>query len=264
MSSVRVQTAQNVSIEYRLASLGERLAAYLIDAVVIAAYAMVLVFAVVFPMAEGLISLSTPVLILLGIFASPIFLYHFLMEALFDGQSVGKRIMKIKVARLDGSRPTLGNYLLRWLLSIIDFSFYAVAAIICILTSKNNQRLGDMAAGTTVISLKQQSLATTPLSAIVEDYEPVFPEAARLTDSDVRTLTEVVAHLRSKRRSPRTAELAREAKATIELRLGLEPVDMPPAHFLRIILRDVNTLHHQDYSDPDSMHEMSTSRLAGP
>ena len=61
--------------------------------------------------------------------------------------------MNIRVVKLDGS-PSIGSYLLRWLLFIVDGPLTSGLGIFVILLTKNNQRLGDLAAGTMVIKEK--------------------------------------------------------------------------------------------------------------
>ena len=69
-----------------------------------------------------------------------------------NGQSVGKRILKIKVISLDGSQPSIGQYFIRWLFRLVDFALTAqVGGLICVAVSKNKQRIGDIVAGTTLI-----------------------------------------------------------------------------------------------------------------
>jgi uncharacterized RDD family membrane protein YckC len=78
------------------------------------------------------------------------FAYYFLMENA-KGQTLGKMAMKIKVVSLDGQPLTPGKVAVRTLLRIIDGFFFYLVAVVVIAISKNQQRLGDMAGGTTVV-----------------------------------------------------------------------------------------------------------------
>src|SRR5687768_3608450 len=113
MQTIRVRTTQNVFIHYPLASIGDRIGAYLIDRVGLGLYCAAVIVA--------LISLSINLwwvyMILIGF---PFVLYSLLFEIFMDGQTPGKRLVKIKVVRLDGTQPSIGDYLFRWLFSFID------------------------------------------------------------------------------------------------------------------------------------------------
>lgn len=70
------------------------------------------------------------------------------------GQSFGKKLINIRVVKVDGSTPSIGSYLLRWLLFPIDGPITSGLGLLVVLLNKNNQRLGDLAAGTMVIKEK--------------------------------------------------------------------------------------------------------------
>lgn len=78
--------------------------------------------------------------------------YFFSSEAI-SGQTVGKRLLGIRVTTLDGRRPDARQILVRTLLRLIDSlpAFYLLGLLL-VLTSRpgRRQRLGDMAARTTV------------------------------------------------------------------------------------------------------------------
>ena len=225
MQKISVQTTQNVRIEYVLAGIGDRILAYLIDVVVIFAYAMVLIL--LFRMLS--VSPSPTVITLLTL---PAFLYHLLCEALLDGQSIGKRQMKIRVIKLDGSSPGLGAFLMRWVLRLIDLNIFGGGiAVLSIAITTQDQRLGDLAAGTTVVKIKGQE--TTPVFAVEDDYQPTYPEAARLTDSDIDTIQRVIKAHRDSGNTEPVLLTAQKVQETLGVRS-----DMRPLQFLFTIVRD--------------------------
>ena len=52
----------------------------------------------------------------------PLFLYFLLWEAFWNGRTPGKAALDLRVVKLDGSKPAFSNYLIRWLLRIIDIT----------------------------------------------------------------------------------------------------------------------------------------------
>ncbi|HYE95035.1 MAG TPA: RDD family protein [Rubricoccaceae bacterium] len=236
MDSFRVLTAQNVDLAFTTASVGDRLLAWFLDAVIGFAY-WYLVIALVFPRTYS-------VALEVVLFLVPLF-YHLGFEVFFEGRSPGKMALRLKVARLDGAEPTLGQYLLRWILRPIDIWITSgVVAVVAVAATKHAQRLGDLAAGTTVIRLRRRvSLAEIVYAKPGPAYVLAFPEAERLSDADVRTLRAVLVKLRIEKRSKATDHLVRRAKAAVEQRLGLEPVRMAPEEFLRTVVMDYTAAH---------------------
>lgn len=237
MSTIRVQTTQNVSLEYEVASVGERIVATLIDYLVLIAWlaACGLLFAV---LAGNGGRNSGPFIVVLGIVAAvPVVFYHLVCEVFFNGQSLGKKARHIKVMRLDGTQPQLGDYLLRWLLRLIDMSLPVVGplvAIITILVNGRGQRLGDMAAGTTVVSTRPRQAAGA-LAPIVTpaDYVVVFPQADQLADHDVATIRQLL----QKGLEHDNYLLLHEVANKVKTLTGIY-TQLPDEAFLRTVIRD--------------------------
>ena len=143
------ESASTTPVAVRENLLGARIAAGIIDLVLLAILGVV--FAVLFGDSSsdgGSFNLSLTGVPFL-IYAVLCLLYYFAMEA-STGQTVGKMAMRIKVVAAEGEL-TPGKVALRTILRVIDgFAFYLVAVIV-IAVSKNQQRIGDMAAGTTVV-----------------------------------------------------------------------------------------------------------------
>ena len=233
--SLEIQTAQNVPLALEPASVGERVLATLADGVVMVAW-VVLVAVVGF----GWLGLQGSTALAVLLVVVPLTLYHLLFEVFWEGRTPGKMLLKTQVARLDGAQPTLGQYLLRWLLRFVDVSATSgVGALLSVVLTKRSQRLGDLAAGTTVVRRRQRvRLAEVLYPPAPAGHVPEFPQAEALSDADVRTLRAVLVRLRTSKRDARSSALARRAKAAVERRLGLEPVEMPAEAFLRAVVRD--------------------------
>ena len=238
MQTIQIQTAQNVFIEYQPAGVGDRILAYLIDGLVKVAYGFVVLMLFVYSLsASGNFDKAGATAIVIGILLLlPLMFYTLALEIFMDGQTIGKQAMNVKVVKLDGSQPSVGAYLIRWLLRIVDISaFYGIVAIISIASSKNGQRLGDMAANTTVITLKRRvSLQQTRLPETPETYEPQFPQVTRLTDRDVEIVKETLqAYQRNGQDTNLLASLSTKLKALLEVQSGQADWD-----FLQTILKD--------------------------
>ena len=233
MQTIEVRTTQNVSIQYAIAGIGDRIGAYLLDAILIMTYIIIAVLIL------DLLSLNQ--IWLQGLLYLPAFFYHLICEALFDGQSIGKRQFKLKVVRLDGKPVTLGNYILRWMLRIIDIGVSSGAvALLSIAVTKEGQRLGDLAAGTTVIKMTPRKRASTQniIERIESDYEPVYLEASRLTSKDIQLIREALASYKSTGNARPIAVLNEKIKE----HLGITS-DMPPVTLLYTILKDYSYLN---------------------
>ncbi len=188
MDNFQIETAQNVNIVQNVAGVGDRILAYLVDSIILGIYIILMV--ILFSWLEMEDDLSFIVIMTVGL---PVFLYHLLFEMFWNGQSPGKRVMKLRVVKIDGSKPAFTNYFIRWLLRIIDLSLTSGAlALVTILLNGKGQRLGDIAATTTVISEKPTMfLSQTLLVDIPEDYTPLYPQVTVFTDNEMQTIKSV-------------------------------------------------------------------------
>ena len=236
MEKITIVTTQNVAIEYELASLGDRYVAALIDYFILFMY--IISFALI---AESVGSLRyAPQWFYMLMIFLPVSLYHLVCEIAFNGQSFGKYMMKLKVIALDGSQVTLSNYLLRWLIRPLDIMItLGGAAVFSIVMSDKGQRLGDMAAGTSLISLKSGTTLDDTLFVLTnDDYEVVFPSVIKLNDSDISIIKELLAASRKTKNTNVTKTLAEKIKKLLEIES-----DLPIRQFLEVIIKDYNHLN---------------------
>lgn len=189
--SVRIETSQNVAVEYEIASLGDRILATLIDRFIYVAWAMLcfLLFQSVFKNNN-----DASLYVVMFLLILPILFYSLLTEYFMNGQTLGKRALNIKVVRLDGSQPTFGNYLMRWLLCIVDFQLLSsLVAVVAIAANGKGQRIGDIAAGTAVIKTKKRiTLQQIVYQNSLENHIVTYQQVAQLTDADIETIRQVL------------------------------------------------------------------------
>lgn len=234
MEQVHIRTAQNVGIAFEVAGLGDRLIAALIDYLTLFAYYL---GASITAAALGVNSRAFFLLLTL-----PALGYFLLCEVFLDGQSIGKRVRNLKVVRLDGGQPSLGGYLLRWLLRPIDISLTSgLIGVVCILVTGRGQRLGDLAAGTTVVKLSPGPSVSgdTLFRALDDDYAPTFPDVRCLSREDVSTAKDVLDAFRADGYSHTTRAMGEQLKAALSKKMGVTS-DLPPPRFLRAVVDDYN------------------------
>lgn len=229
MDAIRIDTAQNVGVDYEVASLGDRGLAWFFDGLILAGY----VIGVFILLGLGTLNFwNYPGWLLAIIVGLPYLLYDLISEVTMNGQSIGKRARKIKVARLDGGRPSLGQYIMRWVLRPID-SFSYLGALV-ILINGRGQRLGDLAAGTCVVSMrKRTSLDDTLLVEVEQGHVPLYPEAVRLTDGQAQLVKEVLYKNRGDNRALILLQASEKVQALLNVR-----TDQRPQDFLLRVLKD--------------------------
>ncbi len=245
MVELQINTTQNVNINFIAASVGERILAFIVDLIIKIAYVVVtyqLVFNLfhVEDMVSGMDQWSK-----IAIYVSfylPVIFYSLLFETFLDGQTPGKRILKIKVVKIDGYQASLADYMIRWFFRIIDLNllgpiFGPVVALITIVSSNKNQRLGDMTAGTSVITLKNKvNISHTILEELDDDYVPTYPNVIKLSDNDARIIKETFVQARAARDY---ATLIKLRKKIVEV-VGIKDYNEEDIKFIDVILKDYN------------------------
>ncbi len=240
MANLEINTTHNVNLDYKIVGLGERIVAFLIDALILSAYAFIV----------NLIALGMgfvfedkwTVFGLHSLLFLPAMCYTLVMHILFDGKTVGKMLMKIKVVRVNGSPVYWSNYLVRWILRLVDiWIFLSALGILTILFSNRRQRLGDMAADTVVISTKNETrISHTILEEVEEEYAPAFLNVTTLTDKDIRLIKETL-QIAEKTSDFKTLKALREK---VEGILGTQSAlyDVP---YIKTVLKDYNHFTQQ-------------------
>jgi len=233
MDNFQIETAQNVSIQQNVANIGTRIGAYLIDILIIVVYYVVAIW--IFQALD--LSLGMDVWVVYLLLGIPVFFYNLLFEVLMNGQTPGKYVNKIRVVKIDGSKPTFGSYVLRWMLRLIDISLASGSvALLTILLNGKGQRLGDIAAGTTVITEKKRiTIEDTLVIDIPLDYIPTFPQVTMLSDTDIQTIKELYRSARRKGNHGVIVKLHNKIIGITDIKTGLKPIE-----FIEIVIKDYN------------------------
>ncbi|NKI31883.1 RDD family protein [Croceivirga thetidis] len=235
MGNLQINTTQNVNLNYKIVSIGERIVAFFIDAFILYLYAILVNLigdAIGYIYEDRWTQRGLVALIFL-----PAMGYSLFMHSIFNGRTVGKMLLKMRVVRFDGTPVHWSNYLVRWMLRLVDiWIFFGSIGILTLLFSERRQRLGDAAAGTVVISTKNKvKVSHTILENVEEEYIPKFTNVSILTDKDVRLIKETYL----------IARKSNDFKTLKELRLKVESIlnsnsELYDSQYLDTVLKDYN------------------------
>ena len=264
MKTLQIKTAQIVNINFTPANVGERLLAFIIDNVVKFAY---LYFAIAFfdfqLIEENYNNDHWSIKAIDVLIFLPITFYSLYSEILLNGQTIGKKLLKIKVINEDGFKPSIIDYTIRWFLRVVDFNFFSlifvyvaslnldssynlllliffigkIVGFLLIMLTEKSQRFGDIMANTIVVSLKDDvKFSDTILETITEAYKPTYPAVIKLSDNDARIIKDTFKSV-SKFNDYRT--LIKLRTKIIEV-TAIKSVHTNDKEFIAIILKDYN------------------------
>jgi len=195
MSNLQIITTQNVKLYFTTASVGERMLAYGADLLIKIAYivvAYILFFQIlnVKDLSAQNNILYTAIMCLLSL---PVLFYTLVSETFMEGQTLGKKLVKIKVVKIDGYQAGFFDFLIRWMFCLVDINMGFAPGLVTMMITKHTQRLGDIAAGTSVISEKSKyNISHTILLDVDENYMPYFAQnrVMLFSDNDMRIIKE--------------------------------------------------------------------------
>ncbi len=277
MASIKVQTNFNIDLEFEAAEFARRLGAWLIDLFVQIFYVVIAgkILGSVLGGRSVNMDDSYDAWAITLLFFLPFLLYHPVLEITMTGQSIGKKLMKIRVVNENGGRASIGQYIIRWLIRTSDLAllviiyyliilssvspeYLAEAAqqvlkaigfafllllidIVLVVASKRTQRLGDLLAGTIVIRTNPKgSINDTVFLEVAQNYIPSFPQIMQLSDRDINSIKSILDTSRKKG----DFQLAYMAAEKIKNHLKIES-SMSPFDFLEIVMKDYNYLSTQ-------------------
>ena len=194
MADSTIITGQYVQIDQTPANIGERILGRIIDFLLIVVY-IYAIYYIFYIVADTFFSFEGDTgLVFLIIFFSPVVFFSLLCELFNRGQSPGKMLFGIRVVMKDGSMPTISAYLLRWMMLFVDIWIFQWVGVLSILITKDNQRLGDLAAGTLVIKEKKYHKINVSLDEFQHlsvTYRPIFSQAENLSLEQINLINEI-------------------------------------------------------------------------
>jgi uncharacterized RDD family membrane protein YckC len=263
---LKVQTAQNVEFDYTIGNAGLRIVAALLDLLTVALFIWFMSF-VFSTFLQIRFFQDDPGILFFFVIALPAILYLPTSEYFWNGRTVGKFLLKLRVVKFDGSSATLSEFILRWLLRTIDvklgflFIFFLprepssemettimglvfvflvipfpLVGILFMVFTKHSQRLGDLVANTVVVrKTKPYSLEDTILKTTDEDYKLTFRNVMKLRDKDIYIIKQVLDDLKKTGDYGNSKELSEKAREILNITEPYKPVEL-----LRIIVKDYN------------------------
>jgi uncharacterized RDD family membrane protein YckC len=258
MSSVQIATPFNLHLDFEIAELHKRIFAYCIDLFIVSVYAWIMgnfVYSDGFAGGQGFGRSNAGWGILL--ISLPILLYPLICELAMHGQTLGKKVFDLRVMNLQGGEPTLSQYTIRWMFRFFEWplvfgvalpGFYillrifsmvlpGIVVIVTIAITRRNQRLGDLAANTVLVSTRiNTSINDTVFQEIDQtNYELLFPQVMRLSDRDINTIKSVVSNSHAKSRAELAYRTAERVKSALKIETAMDPLS-----FLDKLLQDYN------------------------
>jgi len=248
MKTIEIRTTQNVIIEYELANAWNRVAAFLIDCLIVTGIYLVFTLMVAIAFRPDTYApvdsenLQRWEMILMGLLPVYIFLgYMLLSEVLMGGQTWGKKGMGIRVVSLDGREPGMTDYLLRTVFYIADvFTSSGIIALLFISASAKGQRLGDMTANTTVVKTNpkfQFNLKDILRIESTENYTPVYPQVRQLSEQDMLLVKNTLLRYREYPNDAHRTALNDMIRRLMEL-LDITEFPREREQFLKTLIRD--------------------------
>lgn len=224
-SAIQIVTPENISFPYQVAGPFQRLPAFLIDLGVRILIALLIISAARFLLPRGYdVGLGLVVFFLSSWF------YGALLEAFLNGQTPGKRLLRLRVLSTDGRPITLVQALLRNLLREADLLplislVVPTGALGLIVMAQNRrfQRLGDLVAGTMVVFEPVREVAADSITS-----DPKVHELAARLPPDLkigRSLSRALAMYLARRKRVQPSQrkrIARHLGSLFIRRLGLD------------------------------------------
>ncbi len=231
MSKLDLTTSHNIVVTVELANVTQRALATIIDLVVVGIYCAIV----------AIVSIGSSTIS--NLLMMPVILcYHLLFEYLNEGQSLGKKAIKLKVISLSGDRPALLDLVMRWMFRLIDITgSLGMLACIFVSSSKKKQRIGDILGNTAVVRIQNEDnyISLSSIKNISDkNYTVTYPQIVRYDDKDMLLVKQALTR-HQKRATKENKQLILDlyGQITKELKIKLPPGE-DKRKFLKTILND--------------------------
>lgn len=227
-TSIEIVTPENIAFAYRVAGPFRRLPAFLIDVVIQITVGVAGVFALSIALAILGLDSTWAFGVFLIVWAAMAWFFTGVCEAIWNGQTPGKRMMQIRVVTVEGQPINAVQAILRCLLRAIDMQPFGLYLVGLLTASLNDrfQRLGDMAAGTIVVIEESQSVYGR---GVVQFMEPEVRRMAERIPANYQaspSLARALAAFAQRRRAfawGRRQEIARHLGEPLRQQFNLPP-----------------------------------------
>ncbi len=235
-----IVTPEAVLLEFETASVASRTVAELLDIGVQLTALLVLLTAVGFVggIGEGAGAAAAVIIILLVVFLALVG-YPVAMETFWNGRTLGKAAMGLRVVTREGAPERFRHAAIRAMIGLIEiYALVGVPAVIAIVTSRRDQRLGDLVAGTLVLRQRAGRRAAPPVAFGVpwnwESYVGTL-DVSTITDEQYGVVRAVLLRLGELAPAARwqvTTEVATSVAGQMRIPV---PVEVPPDMFLTCV-----------------------------
>lgn len=190
-----VDTPENISFGYDVAGIGSRFLAVFVDTLIQGTlYVFLFIVLVLLSAFDAAVQLPrqlrdlAPTLILVVLFLVQ-FGYFMLFELITGGQTPGKRLMNLRVIKESGYPLSPLDSVIRNLIRIIDFFPFAYGVgVIVMFLNDHSKRLGDFAAGTLVVKMRDEVKLSSLAGPTTGGYAPEWPGVENLREADVELI----------------------------------------------------------------------------
>jgi uncharacterized RDD family membrane protein YckC len=209
----RIATPEGVELELVLAGLASRFIAELFDGLIL--LAVLIAMLVVAGLAGGGAG-ALIVVVVIGGFLLITVLYHVAFEVLAGGRTPGKRWAGLRVVLESGGPVDLRASLVRNVIRLIEgIALFYVPAIVSVLATRRNQRLGDLAGGTLVIREPRRAYVASAAASPVVTAAAAGWDVSAITAEDLAAIRSFLA-----RRDQFTGTARRGLALDLAARLG--------------------------------------------
>ncbi len=254
MALVKIPTNFNIDLEFEAPEFHKRLVAVTLDfllqffymKIAINIYSRVLNESVSIDAYENMTFMKIIIL-------TPAFLYPLICELTMNGQSIGKKLLRLQVVNENGGRAGFSQLLIRYLLNPLNYlllaiymyfpffwpaAFAVLADLVVSVATIKYQRLGDILAHTILISTTPRgSVQDTVFMEVEDDYIPSYPQIMQLSDKDINSIKGILDTAVRKGDFGLAAMATEKIKAHLKIESSLSPFE-----FLEIVMKDYNYL----------------------